>query len=132
MQHSSKTRIMTMALLAAVGFGLGWVVVADEPTGGAIEMAPPVTESPAVDAPPPSATMTVTGTIEAVEKSLLGKVEQVRIVSPELGSFLIEPSGKGEELKELVGEQVTVVAQRKTDAQGRTTLAVERYQLEQS
>jgi hypothetical protein len=62
---------------------------------------------------------------------MLGKVEQVKIVSPEHGSFLIEPGEKAEELKQLVGEEVTVVAQRKTDDKGRATLKVERFVLEQ-
>jgi hypothetical protein len=144
MQQSRTIRFLTLALLAAVGFGLGWVVVADDTTEGAIEWAPPVAETPAgAESPPAGATppssgatvsgtpkVTMTGTIEVAGKSLLGQAEQVKIVSPEHGSFLIEPGGKGEELKQLVGEQVTVVAERKTDAEGQVTLAVEHYMVE--
>lgn len=74
-----------------------------------------------------ASTMTITGTIEAVKKDAKGHAQSVRVVSPEHGSFLVQDEGKGAELKDHVGEKVTLMASRQRDGSGKTVLNVEHY-----
>jgi len=119
-QSTAKVRVAIAAVLAGTLLGLGWTAAAEGEK----------TAAPGVAAAPPSPErMVVTGTIEALEKNLLGWATKVQIVSPAMGSFLIADSGKGRELKKLVGETVTVTAQRQHDAEGNEVLSVERYEI---
>jgi hypothetical protein len=79
--------------------------------------------------PPPADLELMTGTVRAVEESLLGRPETVEIVTPEVGTYPVEDEGVGEELKEHVGETVTVVAVIRLGADGRERLSVQKFRV---
>lgn len=117
---------------AKIRFGLATAIVAAAlicfaSAGVATEAPPPGEAGDAISSHPEK--MAITGTIEAVEENFLGRATQVRIVSPDMGTFLIANAGKGEDLTGHVGETVTVVAQRTTDGKGNQVLAVEGYKV---
>lgn len=114
------------AILAGTALALAYGVA----EGGSPPGAPVAGES-ASDAPI-ARSVTVTGTIEAEDKPMFGKAKSVRIVSPDEGTFAIEDAGVGQELKDHVGEKVTVLARRTVNAEGKPALRVERYEVHES
>jgi len=118
-RSTAKVRVAIAAVLAGTLLGLGWTAAAEGERAGA----------PGVAAPPSPERMVVTGTVEALDKNLLGQATKVQIVSSAMGNFLIADTGKGQELKKHVGETVTVTAQRQRDAEGNEILSVERYEI---
>lgn len=123
---AAKARVGLSLAVAAGMLTFGWA------SASAQDAAPRGEGEEDVASPPALETMEITGTIEAATKNVLGQATQVRIVSQEMGAFLIAKDGKGEELKDHVGATVTVTARPTRDAQGNETLAVERYELHKS
>lgn len=74
----------------------------------------------------------VTGTIQPAERNFLGAVKTVEIVVPQVGSFRVDDSGKGRDLKDHVGETVTVMAMSRADSGGNPILRVEDYSIDPS
>jgi hypothetical protein len=114
-----------MLALAALGFGPAALAGGNPLTSGA-----PAAPGPEVGEPPQAQHLvTLTGRIEAVKKNFLGWPKAVAIDVPQVGSFLIDDSGKGKELEDHVGDVVTLVGTRKVRGDGMMVLAVERYQV---
>jgi hypothetical protein len=74
--------------------------------------------------------MILTGTVQAVDTSFLGSVETVKIVSPEMGIYLIADDATGKQLTDHVGEVVTLVAVLKRNGDGQQFLYVQRFEVE--
>lgn len=119
---SAKTRVgRVTAILGAALLGFASASLAAEAASPA--------KTPDVSSAPPATMLKLTGTIEAVDKNVLGHATRVRIVTPDKGTFLIAKAGKGEDLMSHVGETVTVTAHRTQDAQGNEVLSVDGYQI---
>jgi hypothetical protein len=80
-------------------------------------------------APQPAGAVSITGTVQTATRTMAGQPSTVQIVSPDRGTYLVEDSGKGKELKEYVGRTVTVVARVK-HKDGKGMLVVQDFRLE--
>jgi hypothetical protein len=67
--------------------------------------------------------------VRTVDENLLGSPKTVEVVTEEMGSFLVEDEGAGEELKSHVGKTVTVVAVIKRGEDGRERLSVQKFRV---
>ena len=126
--ESKPSRIL-FTLACVVFVGLVWGAMAS----GFLRSDAPAPPRTAIDAPDQVyRALLVTGTIQAAETSVLGTVETVEIVVPQVGRFRIADLGKGRDLKEHVGETVTIMAMSQTDAVGNQILRVEDYSIDPS
>lgn len=122
-QRTKTVRLGIASALAAALMGFAAIAPAEDGGSGA-------TNRPGMGATPPAADLELmTGTVRAVEKSLLGRPETVEIVTPEVGTYPVDDEGVGEELKEHVGRTVTVVAVIRRDADGRERLSVRKFRV---
>jgi hypothetical protein len=77
--------------------------------------------------------VTVRGTVDAVERDLLGRPQRVAIVFPTRGMLVeteVEDEGAGAELKHHVGEDVTAVGVVKVKTDGTTSLVIAGFEVE--
>jgi hypothetical protein len=84
------------------------------------------------EAPAAMHEVTVTGTVQAVERDAAGKPKTVQIVSAAAGAYLVEDRGKGAELKQHVGKLVTAEGVMKQRADGKQILAIQDFELVES
>lgn len=117
--------VALLLTLAMVGFGQTALAGGEAESPGGFVV--PGIEAPAL---PPQRFFAVTGRIEAVEKSfLLRRTETVGIQVPTLGTLLIEDRGRGQELKQHVGDLVTLIATPRLLDDGKLVLAVQAYEV---
>jgi hypothetical protein len=122
-------RLVLALLLALALAGFGQAVLADGDAPSLDGAAVPGIE---VQPPPAQRFLAVSGRIEAVETSFfLRRPKKVAIDVPPLGALLIDDSGKGEELKQHVGDIVTLIATPRFLHDGKMVLAVRAYKVEE-
>jgi hypothetical protein len=126
--EAKHSRVL-FTLVSVVFVGLVWGAMAS----GVLHRSAPAAPQAAVDVRDQVyRAVLVTGTIRPAETNLLGGVKTVQIVVPRVGSFRIADSGKGRDLKDHVGETVTVMAMSRIDSGGNQILRVEDYSIDAS
>ena len=119
----SRIPCVAMGFLLSVALGLGAVVATTQRSfGRAVDDGPMLVEE----------VVRVTGEIRAAEQAAPGEPAELEIVSPDMGTYLIDARGKGWQLERHVGKMVTLMAALERRDDGRKHLVVESFRVHET